>query len=334
MISQTFVEQLQNAGFATHKAAPALIRRAPRIAVAIPTLNAGPDFGSVLDAVLSQTGPYELEVLCIDSGSTDGTLARIAEREQVRLIQIPGSQFNHGGTRNLAIERSDADYVAFLTQDALPASDRWLFDLAGLLRSTPNAALAFGRHLPYAEASPFVTRDLELHFHRFKDGPLAVSRDTERELFETGHQDWLNFLRFSSDNNSCIAKRVWETLPLPEVDFGEDQLWAWQVIQGGYAKVYVDAAAVYHSHNYGIDETRRRARTEAGFYKHVFGLDLGVEDDKGFADRLRELNRTDLLFAIKKGVPRPLTETQFALNRARLEGYRQGMADSEIVYLP
>jgi glycosyltransferase involved in cell wall biosynthesis len=332
MIAETIVEELKKAGFKERQRGPAITGKAFRVSVVIPTFNAGNQFGRVLDRVLAQAGPFEADILCIDSGSTDYTVETIAARETVRLIKIPNEEFNHGGTRNLGVENCDSDYVAFLTQDALPASERWLFDLAGAVRATPGAALGFGRHLAYPSASPFVRRDLDAHFNTFKNGPLIVNMDTDRERFEARDESWFEFLRYNSDNNSCISRRVWETLPLPVINFGEDQLWAWQVITAGYSKIYVDAAAVYHSHNYDAEQTRARARTESGFFKQVFGVSCGIRDKQGMERRLNEMNRRDMIYALKNAIPRGVTETQFGLNRAQAQGYLLGESDGDIVY--
>ena len=50
------------------------------VSVVIPTLNAGPSFGDLLERLLDQETPFGYEVLVIDSGSTDGTVdvSRIA----------------------------------------------------------------------------------------------------------------------------------------------------------------------------------------------------------------------------------------------------------------
>ena len=80
-------------------------------------------------------------------------------------------EFSHGGTRNLGVELTEGEYIAFLTQDALPVDDSWLFNLVSVLEHEPEAAGAFGRHLPYEDHSPFVKRDLLAHF----EGSWAVS---------------------------------------------------------------------------------------------------------------------------------------------------------------
>ena len=44
------------------------------VSIVIPTKNGGHLFEKVLDAVFKQKTEYEYEVICLDSGSKDGTL--------------------------------------------------------------------------------------------------------------------------------------------------------------------------------------------------------------------------------------------------------------------
>src|SRR5689334_13418670 len=97
----------------------------PSISVIVPTKNAGPDIDACLTCLFSQTLANELEILVIDSGSTDDTLRRIAEFP-VRLYQIRHDEFNHGETRNLGVRLAHGQFVAMTVQDARPIDDRWL----------------------------------------------------------------------------------------------------------------------------------------------------------------------------------------------------------------
>ncbi len=95
------------------------------MSVAIPVYNGARYLDEVLRAVRSQEVDREVEIVVIDSGSTDGSL-EIAERHGARIHSIPKSEFSHGGTRNLAMQMAAGEHVAFITQDATPAHDGWL----------------------------------------------------------------------------------------------------------------------------------------------------------------------------------------------------------------
>src|SRR4051812_35139303 len=107
------------------------------VSVAIPTLNGAADLERGLSAGRSQT--VEAEVVVLDSGSADGT-PEVAERHGAVVHRI--DDFGHGRARNRLMELTVGERVAFLTQDAVPASPRWLEGLLG-----PDAALTYG---PYA----------------------------------------------------------------------------------------------------------------------------------------------------------------------------------------
>ncbi|WP_349607973.1 glycosyltransferase family A protein [Cupriavidus sp. DF5525] len=244
----------------------------PKATVLIPTKNGGPRFAEVLARVALQKTPWPFEILVIDSGSSDSTLAVCQQYPHVRLHTIPPAEFGHGRTRNLGVGLSHGEFIAVITQDALPENDQWLARMVAALESDANIAGAFGRHLPYEDANPFVKRDLALHFDSFaRQNPVARLEDTERYRREEGYRQVLHFF---SDNNACIRRSVWESIPYPDVDFAEDQIWAKQIIEAGYAKVYVDDAAVFHSHDFGVYETLRRSFDESAAFRRLFGYRL------------------------------------------------------------
>ena len=98
---------------------------AATVSVAIPVLNGARYLDEVLTAVENQKVDREVETVIVDSGSTDGSL-EIAEHHGARVHRIDKSEFSHGGTRNMLMGLASGDHVAFLTQDATPASPRWL----------------------------------------------------------------------------------------------------------------------------------------------------------------------------------------------------------------
>ena len=95
------------------------------VTVAVPVYNGARYLDEVLGAVRAQRVDREVEILVVDSGSTDGSL-EIAARHGARIHRIDKREFSHGGTRNRMMELAEGEYVAFLTQDATPAHDGWL----------------------------------------------------------------------------------------------------------------------------------------------------------------------------------------------------------------
>ena len=87
-----------------------------RVSVIIPVFNGALLIERCLDAVYKQNGDYQLEVIVIDDGSTDHSIALVnAYSETITLIE----QTNQGpaAARNKGLEQATGSYVAFLDAD-------------------------------------------------------------------------------------------------------------------------------------------------------------------------------------------------------------------------
>jgi GT2 family glycosyltransferase len=243
------------------------------VTVAIPTLNAGPEFARTLAAVRSQhIHDRDLELLICDSGSSDQTVA-LARSYGAEVIEIPPEQFSHGGTRNLLMSRSRGDHVAFLTQDAVPAATDWLSALIAAFALAPGVGLAFGPYRPRPEAGVSVARDLTSWFESFSDGGPRI--DTlPPDARNAPPRHFMGHLGFFTDANGCVARAAWREVPFREVAYAEDHLLAQDMLRAGYAKVYVPGAAVIHSHDYSPGEWLRRSFDEARAVRAVYGFSL------------------------------------------------------------
>jgi len=240
-------------------------------AVIIPVKNGGDLLVKVLSQLLIQNCPWPYEILVIDSGSTDGSQQKVADLG-IRLYEIPAAEFGHGRTRNLGMQLTSADYVCFLTQDALPADDTWLVNMVAVLSSRSDIAGCFGPHRPYPECHPIVAKELQLHFAGFAAQDKIVRLDDpQRYAADAGYRQQLHYF---SNNNSAIRRSVWQKIPFPDVDFAEDQIWAKHIIEAGYAKAYAPDAPVYHSHSFGVLETCQRAFDESSALHRIFGYVL------------------------------------------------------------
>src|SRR5689334_1754373 len=91
--------------------------------VVLPVRDGARHLPPLLDRLRAQDLPG-LEVLAIDSGSTDGSVA-LLEAAGVDVHRIAPDAFDHGETRNLGARAAGGRYVLFLSQDALPADASW-----------------------------------------------------------------------------------------------------------------------------------------------------------------------------------------------------------------
>lgn len=250
---------------------PCVCGQTPVASVLVPVKNGGPLWPRVLDAVLAQRTPWPFEVIVVDSGSSDDSVA-VTQSRGVRCLQIPPGEFGHGRTRNLLASMARGRFMVFITQDALPASADWLAHLVQGCNAAPDVAGAFGPHIAYSHARVVTQRELAQHFAGFGTA-LSIVRLEDRDRFarDPGYRQ---FLHFFSSNNACIRRTVWERLPLPDVAFAEDQTWALRAIEAGYAKAFVPQAAVYHSHDFGVWETLQRSFDEARSFARYFGYRL------------------------------------------------------------
>jgi glycosyltransferase involved in cell wall biosynthesis len=212
----------------------------------------------VLSALRGQTVAHELVVA--DSGSDDGSveLAR-----SFGAVVVPVERFSHGGTRNLLMSRAGGAHVAFLTQDAMPASSSWLERLLEGFALADDVALVYGPSLPRADAPVSVARELSGWF-----GALAARDPVDRGLSARGPSPET----FFTSANCAVLRSAWERVPFRSVEYAEDQALALDMLHAGYAKAFVSGAAVVHSHAYPPLAQFRRTFDEWRALRDIHGF--------------------------------------------------------------
>ncbi|MGH2837880.1 MAG: glycosyltransferase family 2 protein, partial [Thermoleophilaceae bacterium] len=242
------------------------------VSVAIPVLNGARYLDEVLTAVRGQEVDREVEIVIIDSGSTDGSV-EIAERHGAIVHRIDKSEFSHGGTRNRLMELASGDHVAFLTQDATPASTRWLAALLEGFEQADDVAAVFGPHEARPDASHMIHSEMDRHFATWGNGGRTIDVHRLERTPEglAAYRDFPGQLTFLSDVNCCIARWAWERIPYRDVPYAEDQLLGRELIEAGYAKVFHPEARVLHSHGYPPGQFFKRYFDEFRSLREVLG---------------------------------------------------------------
>jgi len=214
--------------------------------ILIPTKNGAKDIGACLEAIYSQKDVGPFEVLVVDSGSTDATL-EIVRRYPARIEQIPPEAFHHARTRNAVASLAGGQFLVFLSQDAIPASDTWLVSLLKNFQD-PQVGAVYGRQLP-KPASGWERRSA---FSALYGDARLVKMPMD------GIGLGYKYYHFSNAN-SAIRKKVWEVTRFPEdLKVFEDVGIAKRILDAGWRIVYEPDAVALHSHDFPFDTLFRR----------------------------------------------------------------------------
>lgn len=213
----------------------------------VPTLDGGRDFGHLCRHLAGLADRGGVEVLIIDSGSTDGTPER-AESAGLRVHRIARKDFVHGRTRNLGVELTSGDVIAFLTQDVLPITPGWPHRFAAAL-DDPKVAGVYGRQVPRD------ANTMEMFF-------VSVNYPAEPLRFDPvagGHHPRPGRVLFSNAF-SAVRRDMVERMPFPaRSQYSEDQIWAYLALTAGYSILYDSGAEALHAHHYSLGGLFRRS---------------------------------------------------------------------------
>lgn len=219
----------------------------PNAAVVIPTLNGGQRFIKLMDSIQKQVFCPQ-HVIVIDSSSTDGTVD-VASRYRCKVLVINREDFNHGATRQMAVELSkDADILVYLTQDAVLADENALSNLLLCFKNTEVGA-AYGRQLPHVNSGPIGA------FARIFNYPSASRLKSLSDSEELGIKTAFisnSFAAYRRDALMAVGGFPANTI------LSEDTYVAAKMLLAGWKVQYCAEAKVYHSHDYDfISEFRR-----------------------------------------------------------------------------
>lgn len=107
----------------------------PKAAIIIPNWNGKDRLKQCLGAVKSQSFK-DFETIVVDNGSTDGSVEFLKNHSWVKVVALD-KNYGFAGGVNAGIKTAQAEYVALLNNDAIPAAD-WLEKLVASLESHPE----------------------------------------------------------------------------------------------------------------------------------------------------------------------------------------------------
>ncbi len=92
----------------------------PLVSVIMPSYNVGPYIRQCIESVSGQT-LKDIEIICVDSGSTDGTLAVLEEylQKDKRITLLRSDMKSYGHQMNLGLQAARGEYIGIVETDDL-----------------------------------------------------------------------------------------------------------------------------------------------------------------------------------------------------------------------
>lgn len=210
-------------------------------------------------------------------------------------------EFDHGKTRNMGVQRSDADYFVMMTQDAVPADEYVVEELLKQLHNE-HVAVAYARQLANEGSS-----EIERYTREFNYPDQTVVK-TKADLDKYGVKTF-----FCSNVCAAYNRKIFDELGgfVKHTIFNEDMIYAARAIEAGYGVAYAAQAKVYHSHDLGYMEQLHRnfdLGVSQAQHPEIFGVYPSESEGIRYVRQLiRHLNGAGL----KRKIPHLILQSGF-----------------------
>ncbi len=216
--------------------------------IIIRAYNEEKHIGRLLDGISRQT-VQDTEIILVDSGSTDQTVA-IAAGFPVKILHIAPEEFSFGRSLNLGITEAQHESVVFASAHVYPVYPDWLERLLEPFAEA-KIGLCYGKQRGNADSN---YSEQQVFAHWFPE------QSSSRQLHP-----------FCNNANAAVRRSLWEEHPYDETLTGlEDLAWARWLIDQGLPLAYVAEAEVIHVHSETPRGVYNRYRREAMAFKRQF----------------------------------------------------------------
>ncbi len=278
-----------------------------KCSVVIRAYNEAAHLGRLLEGLAYQTCK-DLEVVLVDSGSTDATV-QVAQSHGARIVHIEPGEFTFGRSLNRGIESASGEVIIIASAHVYPVYPDWI---DCLLRpfDDPHVALAYGKQRG-AQVSKFSEHQIFRQW--FPDGDIVEQSSP-----------------FCNNANAAIRRSLWQAHAYDETLTGlEDVAWAKWAQSQGHHLVYVAHAEVVHIHQETPPGVYNRYRREGMAFKRIFPESHFSIYDCARLTLSNALN--DLTEARRQRVLRPSFASILWFRAAQFWGTYQGYRHSSAV---
>ena len=206
-----------------------------------------------ISSVFNQDYEGEYDLTVVDGMSTDGTyelLKKLQNEYKFKLLKNP--KINAAAGRNIGIENSDGEYIAFIDGDAIASND-WLSQIEKVFEKNDVTGVGGPDMLPEDSS------DKARRIGHIMTSPLArggrLNPSTQHSL-----SDEEKFVDHIPTCNLCLKREIFSKVGMFDEDFvkGQDLELNYRITNAGYKLLYSPKIkVVHHRKNHIRDFTRQ-----------------------------------------------------------------------------
>lgn len=203
-----------------------------KVSVVVPVFNGRETIAACLESLLKQELPREgLEIIVVDDGSRDGTLAVVSKYPSVRVVSQPRNM-GPAAARNRGAQEAIGEIILFTDADCVPG-ENWVADMVRSFEDDPGVTGVKGvyRTRQLDLTARFVQLEFEFKYERMKRRETIAFIDT----YSAGYRRQV-FLESGGFHTGFPVAST------------EDIELSFRLASKGYRMVFNPRAYVYHQH--------------------------------------------------------------------------------------
>jgi len=198
------------------------------LSIVIRCFNEEKHIGRLLAGILEQS-VQDVEIIVVDSGSTDATVS-IASNFPVKIVPIRPQDFSFGHALNVGCEAASGDILLFASAHVYPLYHDWLSLMMKPFEQDGRIGLVYGQQRGD-------------HRNKYSEHQIFAKWFPEESTLNQPHP-------FCNNANCAIRRSLWLEQPYDEDLTGlEDLDWAKKLLEKGHRIAYSAGATIIHVHD-------------------------------------------------------------------------------------
>ena len=228
-----------------------------KISIVIPVYNGGNQIRELLAKIRDQKRVSDVEIIIIDSESDDDTV-QISRGFDVKVIEIPKGEFNHGATRQIGVSEATGRFIILTVQDAYPADDYWLYKMVKCLIDNPELAVVSTKQMANYQSDLYSrwVHEVTYKSYGFQEDIQYFLKDTDSFYYLP--ENIRRSASFVDNVCACYRADVLKKHGFRKISIAEDIDIGVRMAQAGLRLGFLNSTGVYHWHSNGPDYYLKR----------------------------------------------------------------------------